>query len=103
MTTKCHGAFMSSSLPSPAARLRRFKFLAVIGLRAAIERPHFGQVPSSFTVEGVQYLAHSSHHGIRARPASEHDRHENYSLRLRTRNLIGVDPNSNASRMLRSR
>ena len=68
-------------------------FLAVIGCCAATARPHAGQVPSSFMADGAQYFAHSSHHGI-ALP---------YSLRLRTRSLMGVDPKSKASRMERSR
>ena len=68
-------------------------FLAVIGCWAATARPQVGQVPSAFIDDGAQYFAHSSHHGMP----------ESYSLRMRTRNLIGVEPNSNASRMERSR
>jgi len=88
---KCHGAFACSS-SEPAASFFTSMFFAVSGALDATLRPQVGQVPSSFMADGVQYLAQSSHQGIAG-----------HSLRFRTLSLMGVEPNSNASRMERSR
>lgn len=93
---KCHGARISSS-PGGVANLFRSRLVAETGaLMAVVEgvsrtRWHRGHEPSAPMAVGVQYLAHSLQKGI------------DHSLRLRTRSFSGVDPNSKASRIQRSR
>ena len=55
--------------------------------------PQVGHVPSGVIADGAQYFAQSSHHGIAV----------GQLVRFRTRSLSGVEPNSNASRIERSR
>jgi hypothetical protein len=58
----------------------------------AMGRLHEGHDPSMFIADGARYLAHPSHQGIAVQ-----------SARFLTRILIGVEPNSNFSRMHRSK
>ena len=87
---KCHGVF--SPLISESSR----KVGAWVDPErgdGSISRPHSGQPPSFVIADGAKYREHGSHHGT-CHPCSE---------RVRTRSLIGVEPNSNASRMERSK
>jgi len=105
---KCHGAF--SPLILERSRSVGASLDDANPARSMLS-PHTGQRPSVVSAEGAKYREHGSHHGMLWPHSADQThlgyrhRHDGYpcSERVRTRNLIGVEPNSNASRIDRSR
>ena len=92
---KCHGAF--SPLAFESSRNDDGSVCDFLTGRS-MDLPHDGHSPAGVKADGAKYREHGSHHGIQRFGASYP-----CSERVRTRNLIGVEPNSKASRIERSR